>query len=64
MIQNPNIKFLDKAIISLEDTSPNSHFFPTKNQSQKLDSRFGKNKTTYGSFGKTNHNLVIEVRFG
>ena len=37
MIQNPNIKFLDRDTISLKDTSPNSHFFLTENQPQKFE---------------------------
>ena len=41
MIQKPNIKFTDVAIISMKDISPISPFFPTENQSQNLDSMWG-----------------------
>ena len=35
-IQKPNIKFSNRAISSLKDTSPNSHFFPSKKIIQKI----------------------------
>ena len=43
------IKFTNAVIISMENTSPNSLFFPTENQSQNLDSIWGQNKAAYGS---------------
>ena len=36
MIQKPNIKLLDRATISLEDTSPNSHFSPNQKSVPKI----------------------------
>ena len=44
VIQNLNIKFSHRATSSLNDASPNSHFFPAENRSQNLDGRFGKNR--------------------
>ena len=38
MIQKSNIKFTIEATTSMKNTSPNSLRFPTKNQSQILDS--------------------------
>ena len=64
VIQNPNIKFPDRATISLKDTSPNSHFFPTENQSQNLDSSFGQNRATCGSPVKQIITWVIGFQFG
>ena len=64
MIQNPKINFLDIATIVLKDTSPNSYFFLTENQSQNLDSRFGQNRAAYGSPEKRTITWVIEVQFG
>ena len=64
MIQNPNIKFSDRVTIFLKDTSPNSHFFLTENQSQNLDSRFDQNKAGCGSPGKQTITWVIDFQFG
>ena len=36
MIQKPNIKFLDRATISLKDTSLNSQFFQTEKLVPKI----------------------------
>ena len=38
VIQNPNIKFIDAATISMKNPSPNSLCFSTENQFQILDS--------------------------
>ena len=57
VIQNPNIKLSDRAIISLKDTSPNSHFFPIKISPKNYDSRFSQNRAACGSPEKTKHNL-------
>ena len=64
VIQKPNIKLSDRATSSLKDASPNSHFFPVENQSQNLNSRFGRNRAAWGSPGKRTITLVIKVRFG
>ena len=37
MIQKPNIKYSDRDKIPLKNNSPNSHFFPTENQSKKSE---------------------------
>ena len=58
------IKFTDVAIISMENTSPNSLFFPTGNHSQNLDSVWGQNRVACGSPGKWTITRVIEVQFG
>ena len=64
MIQNPNLNFSYRDIVSLKDASPNSHFFPTENQSKNLDNRFDQNRPTCGSLEKWTITWVIEVQFG
>ena len=64
MIKNPNIKFSDRATISLKDTSPNSLTFSQPKISPKnLDSRFGQNRAACGSPEKWTITWVIEVQF-
>ena len=58
------IKVTDAIIISMENTSPSSLFFPTRNQSQNLDSVWGQNRAAYGGLGKWTITQVIEVQFG
>ena len=57
------IKFTDADIISIQNTSPNSLFFPTRNHSRNLDSVWGQNRATYGSPEKWTITQVIEVKF-
>ena len=64
MIQKPNIKFSDRATISLKDTSPNSPFFQPKINPKNLDSRFGQNRAACDSPRKWTITWVIEVKFG
>ena len=57
MIQKPNIKFSNRATISLRDTNVNSHFFPTENQSQKFRPKVQPKQGNLWQSRKTDHNL-------
>ena len=58
------IKFTDATIISMDNTSPNSFFFPTENQFQNLDSVWGQNRAACGGPRKWTITRAIEVQFG
>ena len=47
MIKKPKINFLDRATISLKDSSPNSSFFLIENQPQILDIIKGQNRALF-----------------
>ena len=57
------INFIDAAIIFMKNTSPNSLFYKTYNQSHNPDSVWGQNRATCGSPGKWTITRVIKVQF-
>ena len=58
------INFIDDAIISMENTSPNSLYLSIGNQFQNVDSVWGQNRAACGSPEKWTITRVIEVQFG